>query len=1127
MRLVFFRSFFVFSVLFSCFISHAQSWEPKIKENISPVGQIDINPAISKVFALDDAAIKAILWLAPAESETNPANSDAIITVPAADGQFDQFRMVQYDMMETELADKYPNIRTFHGVSVSDPHKRIRADYTDYGFRAVISDEGGNSYIDHYQRGDKVHKVVYYKKDLVNPHEWTCDFQEEEAERQHSGEDRAGDCIFRSYRLALATTAEYSIFHGATSAAQSSLVLSAVTVAMNRVNGVLEKDITIRFILVGTTSNIFYYDAATDPYTNGNGSTMLGENQTTCTNVIGAANYDMGHVFSTGGGGVAWLGSICESNNKAKGVTGSSSPVGDPFTIDYVAHEMGHQLGGNHTQYNNCNRVAAAAMEPGSASTIMGYAGICSPNVQNNSDAYYHARSIQEIKTELELPANNCYVGITFGNQPPAMSALSSYSIPISTPFVLTASATDPDGDPMVYCWEQMNSFSNPAQTMPPAATNTSGPAFRSLTPVSSPSRYFPALATVLAGSTANTWEVLPSVARTMTFRATVRDYHNIAGCTDEENMTVTTVAGIGPFTVTSQNSASSWTEGQQATIMWNVANTTNSPVSCANVDIYLSYDGGLTYPVTLVSGTPNDGNETITVPLGTSTSARFMVKGANNVFFDVNNANITILANPATFNLLAEPAEVSLCNTGSAQTTVTVLPVNGFNLLVTLSVLNLPPGASAVFSTNPVLPNTPVTLTISNLINGTGTLSTTIRGVSGNILKEIPFTLNLDAIQAAPTAVFPLAGATNVWFKPSLQWTGLSGINTYTYEVSLSSSFSFLSASGTTNTTSVVLPAPLTGGTTYFWRVRANNNCVANAWSSPISFTVRNCQYYQSGNVPLSISSAGPVTVSSSQTTYDKAVLDSLQVYDLEGVHSFMDNLKFFLSSPGGTEDLFWDRPCNDEDNFDINFSDAVSSSAHPCPPNNGLTYKPSNPLAVFEGASAYGSWKLRVEDIQTGDGGSLNNWAFIGCYTRFCRLLVEHPYTSGIGSLPTALICAEPGDTIRFSNTLKNQTIDLGNNNLVFSKNLVLLANPGDNITITSTSANPTLVIEQGKTIGLIGLNIRASNSTLGAISNSGVLNLTDVDLLKNPIVSPIGLLNSTVAASVNIFGSCTLKP
>ena len=1110
----------------------AQNWTSQNPSAISPTGIRDIQPNIYKTYALDDAGMKDLLWSAPHESEVRPSQSTTIISVPSADGSFDQYRMVQYDMMEAPLAAQYPHIRTFHGVSVSDPYKTIRADYTDHGFRAEIRQEGGHSYIDHFQRGDKSHKVVYYKKDIENVNSWSCSLLEDE-DRHHpeEGGDRVGDCVFRSYRLALATTAEYSNFHGATSSTQSSLVMTAVVNVMNRVNGVIESEVTMRLVLVANTSNLFYYNASTDPYTNSNGGTMLGQNQTTCDNTIGSANYDIGHVFSTGGGGVAYLGCICNNSNKAGGVTGLPSPIGDPFAIDYVAHEMGHQFGGNHT-FNNTNNGscsgnsnAATRVEPGSGSTIMAYAGICSPtNVQSNSDAYYHAVSLAEIKTKLQ--SVSCHTVISFTNQAPVVSTLTNYSIPISTPFVLTASATDPEGDPITYCWEQTNTGS---ATTAPTATMTSSCVFRSYTPVSSSSRYFPNLTTVLAGNTANTWEVLPSVGRTLNFRVTARDYHSIAGCTDEENMTVTTVAGIGPFTVTSQNTTSSWTEGQTATVTWNVANTTNSPVSCANVNILLSYDGGLTYPVTLISNTANDGSEVVNVPLGPTTTARVMVKAANNVFFDVNNANITIVANPATFNLSLLPSQATVCNTGQAQTVASVAPVNGFTQNVTFTALDLPPGAVASFSTNPVGPNGNTTVSFSSLNTADGTYNVTIRGTSGSIIKDVTFILVVQTPLAAPTQISPAAGATDVWYLPELTWSSLSGADAYNFEVSLSPSFSFLAENGNAGIASATLNKPLLGQSTYYWRVRAINSCGNNPWSSPSSFTTDDCMYYKAAQVPVTISSAAPNIIESTQFVYDRGRLTSTEVYDLEGLHTNIDNLKFYLRDPlNSNELLIWDQPCNGDDNFNINLSDAAASSNYPCPATNGLSYKPSNALSAFNDLNPLGSWKLKIQDLTAGDGGLLTNWGWVGCYSSFCHLQVEHPYVTGIGSLLNAISCSEAGDTIYFNPTLKNLTLDLGTSTLLITKSLVLKANPTDNITIaTNASSSPTLEVFAGQNVTLIGLNILASGASDGAIRNGGNLTLIDVDLIKNPNVTHLSLLKNQGNGTVTVSGNCTLKP
>lgn len=420
------------------------------------------------------------------------------------------------------------------------------------------------------------------------------------------GAERVGDCQLRRYDLALAATGEYSNFHGSnTTNNNKSFALAAMVTSLNRVNGMYERDATLTMVLVANNDLLIYLSGATDPYTNNDGGTMLGQNISTCNSVIGSGNYDIGHVFSTGGGGVAYLNSPC-TGNKAGGVSGSGAPVGDPFDIDYVAHEMGHQYGGNHSQNNNCNRASSAAVEVGSGITIMGYAGICAPDVASNSIAMFGGYSMQEIAANITTGASSgCPVTTPISNTAPTALAGVDRTIPRSTPFILTGSATDPNGSNVLsYSWEQMD---NAVATQPPQATNTGGPAWVPLLPQSTPVRYMPNLPAVIANTTPQ-WEVLSSVARTYNFRLTVRDNVPNGGCNGQDNMVVTVSGTTGPFVVTAPNTAVSWTALTSQTVTWNVAGTNGAPVNCANVDILLSTDGGLTYPTVLATATPNDG---------------------------------------------------------------------------------------------------------------------------------------------------------------------------------------------------------------------------------------------------------------------------------------------------------------------------------------------------------------------------------------------------------------------------------------------------------------------------------------------------------------------------------------
>ncbi|NDB96845.1 MAG: hypothetical protein EBZ78_11915, partial [Verrucomicrobia bacterium] len=469
------------------------------------------------------------------------------------------------------------------------------------------------------------------------------------------------------YRLALACTGEYAAAVS-TAPITTSKVMAAMVTSVNRVNSVYEKDFSIRMIMVSNNASLIFTNASTDPYTNTDGNAMLTQNQTILDQVIRSANYDIGHVFSTGGGGIAGLGVVCVTGQKAQGVTGSPSPVGDAYDIDYVAHEMGHQFGGNHT-FNGTtgsalgNRNASTAYEPGSGSTIMAYAGICAPqDLQSNSDPYFHSGSYTEIDNYTTTGTGNVPFSTTnTGNNPPVISALptTTLSIPSQTPFALTASATDADGDTLTYCWEEFDAGNAQDPTANPR-DNGSSCIFRSYNPTTNSTRVFPSLRFILANSnlppafyTNNgtayiNGETIPTTSRTMTYRVSVRDNRAGGGGQNWASMKVATVATAGPFRITSQSTAANLTAGVPFAVTWNVANTTAAPINCANVKISYSADGGTNFPVVLASSTPNNGGATVTIPssaANASTQGRIKIEAVGNVFFDISDANLTVAA--------------------------------------------------------------------------------------------------------------------------------------------------------------------------------------------------------------------------------------------------------------------------------------------------------------------------------------------------------------------------------------------------------------------------------------------------------------------------------------------------
>ncbi len=617
-----------------------------------------IVPEKYSVYELELAAMKQ--QLNSATDENTGTRNGIVIEIPMPDGTLKQFQVYHSSVMAPDLAKQFPEIDTWRGQGINDPSESVHLDITLKGFHAMVLSPKGAVFIDPYANGNTQFYISYFKKDLKAKAKFfeeavlkTTDTKTVPNNQNQSIapnfnntpsgnliQNRSNGLTLKTYRLALAATYEYSTFQGGTVA----LALSAMVTTVNRVVGVYRTELGVSLTLVSNTSSLIY-TTSTDPYTNTSGSTMLSENINNVNTIIGSANYDIGHVFSTGGGGVAYLASVCNSN-KAGGVTGSSSPVNDAFDIDYVAHEMGHQFGGNHTfngttgSCSGSNRNATTAYEPGSGSTIMAYAGICTgQDLQLHSDPYFHTINFDEIITNITTgSASACAVSSASNNQLPTCSVGTiAFTIPFGTPFTLTGTASDPDNDALTYCWEQMNLGTATAPNSPP----NPGPRFRTYNPSSSPSRTIPQYSALL-NNTVPVGEILSTAAQTLAFRLTVRDNRSNCGGVyyDPNNVTVT-VASTGPFSITSNPAF--WGKKTSQTITWNLASTNVSPINCANVKISLSTDGGITFPYVLANSTINDGSETITVPDLTSQTARVKIEAISNIFFAINTTNFTI----------------------------------------------------------------------------------------------------------------------------------------------------------------------------------------------------------------------------------------------------------------------------------------------------------------------------------------------------------------------------------------------------------------------------------------------------------------------------------------------------
>jgi len=610
--------------------------------------------------------------------------SSTKIDFPDENGKMVTYLVKESEVMDPQLAKKFPQNKSYVGFSEKDASKRIHFSINQLGLHAIIMDtKGGIRYIEPLTK-DKRKYRAYNRRDIEGERKFEC-FTEniETALKSGLAFKNTDDGKLRTYRLALAGTGEYSQFHiadqdaeGAPDAEKKAIVMAAMTTALTRVNAVFENDLAISMQLVVNNEDIIYLDPDTDPYTNDEGSVMLGENQTNCDAVIGSVNYDMGHVFSTGGGGVASLASVCRNGNKARGVTGSPFPNGDDFYFDFVAHEMGHQFGANHSfngDEGGCedpNRNDPTAVEPGSGSTLMAYAGLCSSqNVQSKSDLYFHIISIEEIRNNVENgTGGDCatVTDLTLNMNAPVVDAGSDFVIPKGTPFKLVGSGSDADGDPITFGWEQVD---NEITAVPPSETAVGGAVYRSFDPSESPVRYLPHLNTLITGAVSSTWEVTPNVARDLNFKLTVRDNNTEAGQVVSDDLKVTVEDAAGPFLVTSQNIEDlEWTVEEQETISWDVAGTTANNINVSQVNILLSTDGGATFPTILATGVANDGSEMITVPDLESPQCFIIVEAVGNFFFAMNAKSFSIGA----FN--------EVCNSYAAEDTPIAIPDNNPN---------------------------------------------------------------------------------------------------------------------------------------------------------------------------------------------------------------------------------------------------------------------------------------------------------------------------------------------------------------------------------------------------------------------------------------------------------------
>jgi len=820
---------FVAITAFSFAQQGRQAWQTAVKNPGSQVVANKMTIANPRLLSLDVDVLKQALSATPKRFS---GASGVVVSLPNADGGFDQFRISEFSNMDAGLADRYPEIKSYTGKSVNDPRATVYFSISPLGLQSmVINADKSAVFIEPYTVDQSVY-TVYKKSDkIASLNQWDCRVIAQ-AKGELDGEllrPNADDGNLRNYRLAMSVTGEYTTYFGGTKA----LALAAINNTMTRVNAVFETDLGIHMNLISNNDAIIYTSASADPYANastGAGGAWNQQLQTTLTNTIGNSFYDIGHLFgaSGGGGNAGCIGCVCKNPTssvplgKGSGYTSPADgiPSGDNFDIDYVAHEIGHQFGGNHT-FSHSNEGTVAQCEPGSGSTIMGYAGITgSTDVQPHSDAYFHAVSIQQITNYVKT--TTCQTTTVTGNAIPTASAGADFTIPKGTPFILKGTASDANGGAMTYCWEQMDKRTT-TNSMP-SATKTGGPAFRSYTPSTNISRMFPRVETVKTGATSWTWEAVPTVARTMNFRFTVRDNQGALAANNSDDMVVTVNATAGPFTVSAPNTAVSYVGGSTQTVTWNVAGTTANGVNCTNVDILLSTDGGNSFNTVLLAATPNDGNQAISIPNTPGTQNRIMVRGTNHIFFDMSNANFTITG--GTSDVVAPSAPTNLAASGTTQTTT--------NLSWTASTDNVGVTGYDVYRNGSLLGSSSTTTYAVTGLSPSTTYAFYVRAkdaaanISANSNTVSVTTLAAATDTTAPSAPANLVASGTTQTSTNLAWTASTDNVAVTgYDVYRNGTF----LESTTTTSYIV--SGLTAATTYTFYVRAKDAAANNSTNS------------------------------------------------------------------------------------------------------------------------------------------------------------------------------------------------------------------------------------------------------------------------------------------------------
>jgi subtilisin-like proprotein convertase family protein len=985
----------IFSFIFLLFLTaqlYSQSWQLVVPTDPIPLQSMKKRavPLNSKTYQIKYESLHSQL-------SSYSFRSDKSITLPTSDGQMVTYLYKEDKIMETELSRKYSTIRAFEGFD-EEGKRRIKFDIGAYGLNAIITSENGIEFISPKYENNKEYYHVYSLKNapLKDMNTYCGTIGQNPTEIRHTPQSlsslRNNNFQRLEYRFALACTGEWGLARGTRERALSDMVTS-----VNILNAIFEIDLGMKLILVNNNDSLIFLDPASDPYLVANeGRSILPTNTSIINTKIGSNSYDLGHVFTNSCadvGGIAYLSSIC-TNNKGGGVSCIGNNLARAVT-QIVAHEIGHQLGANHT-FHSCgdNVRIGNDFEPGSGSTIMSYGGLCgSNNIVTTSDPYYHNGSLVEIFNTIRRVGSvsfNCANKVPTENIEPVITNMppSGLTIPKNTPFILQGKALDSNNDNLTYSWEQKDSTNN---STPLGTPSGNAPLFRSFSPQKNDFRIFPRPSSLLVNRSEN-FEILPSYTRNMNFSFTVRDNNKEASASVWAFTSIKVDANAGPFKITSHNQSFSAEVGSTLNLTWDVAETDKSPINCKAVDIYLSLDGeldpGNPKVIQLASNTPNDGSEVIIVPSFPTVAARIIVKASDNVFFDVNDVYFSIIEanNPRSFFEFPF-VTTELCLPYTSEINLKSRGIANYTGKIKYEVTQLPEGAKAIFSKNEVTVGEDVKLQLefSNEIN-TGRYVVEIRGV-GEANDTLVRTLIYDVISnnfKELALVAPENSTKNAGVLPEFSWSPSFNAEYYQIQISTSPLFEAnkIIYQDTTTFSSIRPKRTLDRGTLYFWRVRGQNNCGLSEFTPTFTYgtVVSNCQSYPSADLPITLSASGrPVAEAKINIDVNFDVSD-VNVKKLNINHDNLRDLAVSLKSPAGVTAVLFSRQCPRRMTLDASFDDEAPNFFS-CINGVDLQFKSQDSLSRFKGLSPRGQWTLLVEDLETGNGGRVNSFILEVC--------------------------------------------------------------------------------------------------------------------------------------------------